>query len=160
VLGASIVSALVAGPLGGIIIALAYLAGFAVGELAETSGAFLVVWGVLTGFFYACLPAGAFGAAVGAYVRRGLVRGVGERILRVHAMMAGAALGAAFGVAVRPAAGSGAPAVLFGVAGLISGAICGAIITSIVKSDHRSSHERPNNELQRTRPAQAMEPRR
>jgi hypothetical protein len=76
VLGASIMSALVAGPLGGIMITFACIAGYPAGELAETPGAMLLIWGVLTGFFYACLPAAVFGAALGAYVHRGLRRGV------------------------------------------------------------------------------------
>ena len=160
VLGAAIVSALVAGPLGGLIIALACIAGYPAGELAETSGAFLMVWGVLTGFFYAILPAAVFGAGVGSYVRQGLSRGAAERVLRVRATLAGATLGGGFGAAVRVVASPDAPMSLFVIAGILSGAFCGAMVTSIVKSDYRSKHERRNNELQRTRAAQATEPRR
>ena len=107
VLGAALVSALVAGPLGGLIIAIASIVGYPAGELPETSPAMLLVWGVLTGFFAACLPAAVFGAAVGQYVQRGVSRG--ERGLRLRAMVAGAALGAIFGAAMHFIGGPGAP---------------------------------------------------
>jgi hypothetical protein len=136
VLGAALVSALVAGPLGGLIIAIASIVGYPAGELAETSPAMLLVWGVLTGFFAACLPAAVFGAVLGQYVRRGRSRG--EHGLRLRAMVAGAALGATFGTGMYFLGAPGAPFSLLVLAGVASGALCGAMITFIVDSDHRA----------------------
>jgi hypothetical protein len=136
VLGAALVSALVAGPLGGLIIAIASIVGYPSGELAETSPAMLLVWGALTGFFAACLPSAVFGAAVGQYVQRGRARG--EHALRLRAMVAGAALGATFGAGVYFIGGPGGPISLLVLAGVLSGALCGAMVTSIVDSDHRA----------------------
>jgi hypothetical protein len=96
----------------------------------------LLVWGVLTGFFIACLPAAVFGAAVGQYVHRGVAQG--ERGLRWRAMAAGAALGGIFGAALHFIGSLGAPVSLLVFAGLLSGALCGAIITSMVGSDYRA----------------------
>src|SRR5688500_12351622 len=99
VLGSALVSALVAGPLGGLIVAIASIVGYPASELAKTHPAMLLVWGVLTGFVVACLLAAAFGAAVGHHVQRGLSRG--DHRLRLRAMVAGGALGAGFGVAMQ-----------------------------------------------------------
>jgi hypothetical protein len=138
VLGAAVVSAVVAGPLGGLLIATGTMLGYPVGHLADTPGAMLVLWGMLTGFLYASLPAAVFGAGLGQYVRRGLAQGKNESALRFRAAAAGGALGGIFGVGLYLAGGAGAPLSLPIIAGVLTGAICGVIVTSIVTSDHRA----------------------
>ena len=94
VLGAAVVSAFVAGPVGGLIIATAVSLGYPARGLDETPAAMLVVWGVVTGFIIAAPVAAVFGAQ---HVRRGLSLGSAERILRLRAALSGAALDAVFG---------------------------------------------------------------
>jgi hypothetical protein len=136
ILGAGLVSALVAGPLGGFIVALLSIAGYPSGGLAETPAPMLLIWGPLTGLFAACLPAATFGAAIGLYVQRGVSRG--EHALRIRAAVGGSVLGASFGAGTHFISGLGAPLSLLLIAGALSGAFCGAMITSLVCSDDRA----------------------
>jgi hypothetical protein len=101
-------STFVAGPLAGLIIAIAVIAGYPAGEVQDTPVAMLLIWGPLTGFFYASLPAAVFGAGIGQYVRQRLAKGWSERMLRPHALVAGAALGASFAAALHWLGGVGA----------------------------------------------------
>jgi hypothetical protein len=137
VLGAALISALVAGPLGGLIVAVGVMGGYPAGDLAETPGAMLLVWGVLMGFFIACVPAAIFGATVGRYVRKHA--SLHSRGMRLRAILTSAVLGAAFGaISTTLVGGPGTPVSLFAFAGAMSGAACGLAITRIVDSDRRA----------------------